>query len=399
MKSRIRVLCVLDYYLPGFRGGGPLRTIANMRAMLSDEVELAIFTRDRDLGVGEPYQDIVPDCWLETEFGPTFYASPSSFGVEGLRLAMAAQRFDILYLNSFFGGRSSIFPLLWARRACAALPVLLAPRGEFSPGALSLKRFKKSLYISLARALGLYRNVHWHASTDGERNAILSQFPAARLVHLAEDPVALGAPVCATLSRDPHAGGRLRLVFISRISPMKNLDGLLEILSGASVEVDLDIYGPIEDAEYWARCRDKMGSLPPNVRAAYQGELAPEAVATTFARYDLFAFPTLGENFGHVVFEAASAGTQILLSDQTPWANDPSGAINVVALEDVAAWRQAIDEAGMRSAGERTALRAATRAFAENYVRSSGTRTRNLAMFEAVCALRRDDRRASANDA
>ena len=35
--------------------------------------------------------------------------------------------------------------------------------------------------------------------------------------------------------------------------------------------------------------------------------------------HDIFFFPTLGENFGHVILEALCAGCPILISDQTPW--------------------------------------------------------------------------------
>jgi glycosyltransferase involved in cell wall biosynthesis len=35
--------------------------------------------------------------------------------------------------------------------------------------------------------------------------------------------------------------------------------------------------------------------------------------------YDLLFLPTAGENYGHVVVEALSAGVPVLLSDQTPW--------------------------------------------------------------------------------
>src|SRR5690606_22656373 len=35
----------------------------------------------------------------------------------------------------------------------------------------------------------------------------------------------------------------------------------------------------------------------------------------------LFLFPTLGENFGHVILEALTAGCPVLISDRTPWRN------------------------------------------------------------------------------
>jgi len=45
----------------------------------------------------------------------------------------------------------------------------------------------------------------------------------------------------------------------------------------------------------------------------------PEDVAPTLSRYDVFVFPTLGENFGHVIFEALMASCPVLPSDQTAW--------------------------------------------------------------------------------
>lgn len=35
--------------------------------------------------------------------------------------------------------------------------------------------------------------------------------------------------------------------------------------------------------------------------------------------YDLFFLTTLGENYGHAIVEALSAGCPVLISNQTPW--------------------------------------------------------------------------------
>ena len=95
----VKVLCVVDYYFPGFKGGGPLRTIANMRPLLAGEIELAVFTRDRDLGADTPYDGFPADCWIQTATGPMYYASPDmrsksvSFCLERLsRLATVFSR-------------------------------------------------------------------------------------------------------------------------------------------------------------------------------------------------------------------------------------------------------------------------------------------------------------------
>lgn len=380
----VKVLCVVDYYLPGFKGGGPLRTIGNMRQLLAGEVELAVFTRDRDLGADTPYVGFPADCWIQTANGPMYYASPDMFGVRGLQQALTGLTFRVLYLNSFFGLRSSIRPYLWSRRALPGVPILLAPRGEFSPGALALKRTKKRAYLALVRALGLYGDVQWQASSEAEKVDILRQFPTATVVHLAEDPVRLEADTPAPAEPGLNRDGAIRIVFISRISPMKNLDGLLRILATVSCPIWLDIYGPVEDRTYWAFCRTLIAKLPPHILVNWKGELEPNAVSPVFGTYDLFAFPTLGENFGHVIFEALRAGTPVLISDQTPWATDASGAVTAVALDDTETWRAQLHLAADRTDDEKARVRDAARSFAEDYARRSGTLARNLAMFKAA---------------
>lgn len=385
MTTRLlKVLCCVDYFLPGYAGGGPIRTIANMRKLLAGEVELAIFTRDRDLGAAAPYEGITVDAWNETDGGRVFYAGPEMFGVLGIERCVEQERFDLLYLNSFFSPRSSIRPYLWSRRARPDLPILLAPRGEFSPGALALKRTKKLVFLKMARTFGLYRDVQWHASTEAEKEDILRQFPSAKAIYLAEDPVTVenDQPLPGT----PPSGddGALRIVFISRISPMKNLAGLLRIMATLSCRTRLDIFGPIEDTDYWRTCEDHIGKLPPQVSANYKGPLAPEAVSPAFAAYDLFVFPTLGENFGHVVFESLRAGTPVLLSDRTPWRSTADGVVTTVPLEDTEAWRRELHRAAGRDDRQKAQLRTATRAFAEYYACTSDTFARNLAMFRMV---------------
>ena len=41
----------------------------------------------------------------------------------------------------------------------------------------------------------------------------------------------------------------------------------------------------------------------------------------TLEKYDVFFFPTKGENYGHVIAEALCAGLPIVIADTTPWRN------------------------------------------------------------------------------
>lgn len=372
---------MIDYFLPGFRGGGPIRTLDNMRKQLGGEVVLSVFTRDRDLGAHEAYKGIKVNQWNESPDGPIYYASPDKFGASGVFEALKANSFDIIYLNSFFSPDGSIFPLIAIRRLAKKPRVLLAPRGEFSKGALELKWLKKQLFLSIARLLNLHGDVFWHASTPLEAEDIRRIFPGADgRIFVAADPVLVEVPD-SELPAFNKTEGQLRIAFISRISPMKNIDGLLRIIATVSLPVRLDIFGPVEDESYWAQCTKLITELPNNIVVTFNGSVKPDSVSGIFAEYDLFTFPTHGENFGHVIFESLRVGTPVLVSDQTPWQQDDKGGLTVIPLHDIKGWRNAIEVAAHRNNEAHQAARNAAQNYAVRYAKHANTQQENLNLF------------------
>lgn len=381
----IRILCIANYFLPGYAGGGPIRSIANLAFLLPDRIQFDVFTRDHDLGVLEPYAGITADEWSDLHRCKVFYASRRMFGSGGLKKALRGRRYDVLYINSLFGVQSSILPYLWNCFGHGPrLPVLIAPRGGLTVGALRINPWRKRIFLRLARWFKLYRNVHWHASSALEVEDILRQFPDARpRIHVAPDLVSIAAQEGAQ-NATPKIPGRLRLVFLSRISPMKNLRGLISFLSSAKGSVEFDIFGPVEDEQYWAECQAALKGLPHNIAVRYMGPVSPAEVSEVFSRYDLFALPTLGENFGHVVFEALQAGTPVFLSDRTPWRDDPRGAITTISLDSPSDWSRKLNEFTAFDAQRQEFARQAAREYADRYVASDGSLEKNESMFNAI---------------
>ena len=81
----------------------------------------------------------------------------------------------------------------------------------------------------------------------------------------------------------------------------------------------------------------------PNVSCNYCGPIPYEQVHETFAKYHAFLFPTLNENFGHVILEAFLARIPAILSDQTFWRDLEQRDAGVdLPLEDDAGFRDAI---------------------------------------------------------
>ncbi|MGN6449755.1 MAG: glycosyltransferase family 4 protein, partial [Brucella intermedia] len=164
-------------------------------------------------------------------------------------------------------------------------------------------------------------DLEWHASSTHEEADIRRKLgPVARKIKVAVDlPGMTRRQPQAFSPRAPDVP--LRIVFLSRISPMKNLDYALEVLKRVTVDVRFDIYGPISDEAYWQRCKDMIAQLPPQVMASYRGSVEHDQVPSVLAEYDLFFLPTLGENYGHVICEALAAGTPVLIAETTPWRN------------------------------------------------------------------------------
>lgn len=347
MKDRPIILTFNKFYLPGYRAGGPIRTLANMVDRLGDYFDFRIVTLDRDAGDTNPYPTIQPGKWIPMGKAKVMYLSIGDITASKLASIILDAEPQIIYLNSFF---DPIFTqrVLLARRIgkLGKVPVIVAPRGEFSEGALKLKRLKKLSYLHLSRILGLYRNLTWQASSKHERKDIQRSLPFINAKDIVEamnlapdDDIEIFKP---SQRKD---GEPLRVCFLSRIAPMKNLDFALKSLAEVRSEVIFRIYGPKEDSNYWLKCKAMIEALPSNIRASYEGEVVPAEVKPTLSEHDLFFLPTRGENYGHVIHEALSAGLPVLISNQTPWTTVQEHGVGwALGLADPKAYACLIDD-------------------------------------------------------
>ncbi|MDT4844667.1 Glycosyl transferases group 1 [compost metagenome] len=252
-----------------------------------------------------------------------YYLSPECCTVRHIARVISETPHDVLYLNSFYDPVFTIKPLLIRRfLGTATKPCVVAPRGEFSTGATSLKATKKKLYNIVSGFFELYKGVTFQASSEREVQDIVRALRVDRArIEIATDLPGLKPYLEAEPSSEaqPDAGGILKVIFLSRISPMKNLDYAIKALSLTRGAIEFNIYGPIEDDNYWEDCQALFSGLPSSVSISYCGSVPPTETQKMFAQHDLFFFPTRGENYGHVIAESLSAGTPVLLSDQTPW--------------------------------------------------------------------------------
>lgn len=366
-KDRPIILAFIHYYLPGYKSGGPIRTIANMVEALGDSFDFRIVTSDRDATDTEPYPGMANGVWKTVGKAQVLYLSPQEKSLGHIARVLRDTQHDVLYLNSFFDPDFTLKPLLARRLGLAPkTPCILAPRGEFSDGALEIKAAKKKVFLPAARMAGLYRNLTWQASSVHEEADI-----RRKLGSVAQNiKMGINLPDMAPRqlpSFSPRTQGEpLRIVFLSRISPMKNLDYALNVLKQVRVSVRFDIYGPIRDEPYWARCKELIAQLPDHVEVSYRGSVEHDQVAAILALYDLFFLPTLGENYGHVILEALAAGTPVLIADTTPWRDlAKSGTGWDLPLERPEDFAAKIDSASEVTPDDQLRMRERTARFAE----------------------------------
>lgn len=321
MSNKLNVLGFINHYLPAYKAGGPVRTLSNMVDILGDDICFNIVTKDRDLGDKQPFKHIRLNQWVETGKAKVLYLSPDKQTFGTIRKLIEPSLFNIIYLNSFLSPDFTVKLLLLRRlNLIPKLPVIVAPRGGFSPGHLAIKRWKYLPYIYCSKLFSLYHNIVWQASSEYEKDNIVHWFGEYSPIIVAPDLPSTNRHEIK-IETDKKRTGQLKIVFLSRISPMKNLDGALRMLQGIHGNVTFTILGPVGDRNYWDKCRILIGKLSDNITVAYKGSILHENVICELRNHHLFFLPTHGENYGHVIFEALSAGCPVLISDQTPWRN------------------------------------------------------------------------------
>ena len=341
--QRPRVLVMADWYAPGFRAGGPIRSVVNFAAQLDQVLDIYVLTTDRDLGMHASYPGIKTDEWVNYGGHQVCYLSPQRLSWRSITDIIRQVRPDHIYLNSMFSRYMTIYPLLFGRIGGTKSGVLLAPRGMLMASALAVKPWRKRIFLTLLRFAGIGRRIRFQATNEEEVGDVRRTFgPDAEVIRLGNLPAQVPAFV-APSDKEP---GSLRMVFIGRAHPIKQLDYLLQALSGVGQEVRLTVIMTREDDAYATLCREIAAMLPENISVDFREDVPHDEITDIIRSNHIFALPTRGENFGHSIYEALAAGRPVLVSDQTPWRGLSARKAGWdLPLKDAAGFRECIEEA------------------------------------------------------
>ena len=315
----VSILVFIDWFLPGYKAGGQIPSVRNLVKSFSRQHDFYILTSDRDLGDAQPYHGVETGKWLAKEGYKIYYKEVNQINELFLIDLIKAIDPDTIYLNSFFSRKFTLLPLEVVQNYLPDKKVVLAPRGMLGAGALAQKAVKKKLFLKYAKAKGLYNNLTWQASSINEKQEIEKIFGRQKIIVASDIP---NIPSATPPQKPVKKTGTARFFFLSRISPKKNLLGALQLLQRLKPDYNItfSIIGPLEDAAYWQKCQKTMNELPANIKVEAEGEIPGPQIPNHLAdNFHYFLFPTLHENFGHVIHESLAAGCPVIISDQTPW--------------------------------------------------------------------------------
>lgn len=310
-----KVLIINGAFTPAINYGGPVVSIVNFCKGLHKRFDLFVLTVDHDLGSETRFENI-KEGWNESETEKTMYLRKSEVNYTNINNIVNELKPDLVYLNSFYLYRFAIPAFIICKKQ--NIPLLIAPRGELGVDGYKPKKLKKIVYNLAYRHIFAKEKSFWfQATTKGEvpQYHSLLGIDFNRIVLLNNMPTIPEE----SFEKSVKKKGMLKCIYLSRIHPHKNLDMALRVLSKVQGEIIYDIYGPIEDQEYWDACLKVIQDLPANIIVNYCGIVPRNQINMIYSQYDILFCPTKSENFGHAFVEAMLSSCPIVTSDQTPW--------------------------------------------------------------------------------
>ena len=333
-----KLLIMASLFWPQKNSGGPPVSILNLVRSIQGHFDTYIISKNHEIGDPTPLPD-VQEGWNEFPFGKAYYVPYGQHNFANVFGLIEQVQPDVIYQNSFFS-YDDLYPVLRYKKKYPHVKVIVAPRGEFYPERIRKGKWKKTIYSAVFRCSGLLRDVYFQGTgaDECEQCHRLLGIPRDHLLDIQNLSV-VNNTAPRSMQKEP---GVLRLVFIARIHPTKNVLNAIRWLADVQGRVEFDIYGPIEGEAYWQQCQEAIARLPESIRVCHKGMVEHERVAETIQQYHAYYMPTTGENFGHSIVESLLSARPVIISDQTPWSDVHHQGGFVYSLDNADAFTAAI---------------------------------------------------------
>lgn len=301
------LLIFTQYFTPAKNAGGPITSISNLVAALGQE--FPIVSRGQDLNERENLEGIRVDTWTDSK--RNYFVGMGFLSLLCYLKLLRSNSKEVFYINGIFDWKINFLPMVTGKK------LIISPRGMLQQGALKNGSIKKGFYLAICRYQLKTKDVIWHATDEVEYQDIQIIFGESQKVQIISN---IPNYFKQDIIKSPKSTEEIKLVYYSLISQKKQLHIVLKSIEKSSFSISLDIFGPVKDEIYWKECMqiiNQSEKLKVNVR--YKSTLSMIDLPDVLPKYDYFILPTLGENFGHAIFEALNCYLPVITSSKTPW--------------------------------------------------------------------------------
>jgi glycosyltransferase involved in cell wall biosynthesis len=190
-------------------------------------------------------------------------------------------------------------------------PIVWSPRGAFGEWKGARRQYAKRVWMKTCTVLMPKRTI-FHVASPKEAEDVVT---ALGNVPVAIVPNGVDAP--GSVERR-HRGETLRLLYLGRLHPLKNIESLLEACVGLGLRWRLTIAGSGKSS-YEKDLRRRVADLGLGDNVTFCGLVRGAQKAALFQNHDILVQPSLSENFGLVVAEALAHALPVICSKEAPW--------------------------------------------------------------------------------
>lgn len=325
----MRINLIIPSFYPATIYGGPIFSTLNTCKSLSELDEVVIYVSTTNTNKNSKL-DVEVNRWVK--FNNCFfvkYYDETKIGKFSLTFFLNVwkdiKKSDVVHLQGIF---SSPTPITLIYCFLLNKSILMSPRGSLNEWCLAQGSHFKKLWMKLF--ISPFTNyINWHATSETEKEDILKLFPASN-VFVIPNGISLNSFSNVNFLKNDeyihkYLGKVLQpskiIVSMGRLHQVKGFD----ILINSFLEV-LKIY-PSAILLIAGKNAGEKGNLEILVHEHkmensiyFVGEVSDQDKIDFFANADLFVLPSHSENFGNVYLESLAAGTPIVASKNTPWA-------------------------------------------------------------------------------
>lgn len=328
LGNKLNIIHVTPAYKPAFVYGGPTQSISKLCEILVDQSEtseetltlklnIEVLTTtangENELNVQSNKQMLVDNVdvtyfkrWSKdhSHFSPTLLLYLRKI----IRKAKKDNSKTVIHIHAWWNLVSLLSCVVakWYN-----IPVVISPRGMLSKHTFTHGSFTLKAIIHKLLGKKLLENCTLHATSGKEKDDILSVIAhdninvIPNITHL---PKNANQPPIAIHST-------FRLLFLSRINPIKGLDLFFESLALLEINWTLTVVGS-GNAAYIETLKQLAEKLNIDKKIIWLGQINNLEKFEIIRNNDLTILLSQSESFANIVIESLSVGTPVLISDQ-----------------------------------------------------------------------------------